>query len=109
MGVELLVFGEERALRTEGMEGDAVMGALLDLEGEVNRVNWEGFEKVNPSAPAVLDFLEGELKMEGSTFSESSSSNTEGARRLPVDGFRLACLSGDVKSGEIAVGVAFSI
>lgn len=83
MGVELLVLGEERALRTDGMEGEAVSGGLV-REGEATRENLEGLE--NPSL--VLDFLLGELKMDGSTFSESSSSKMEGARRLPVEGVR---------------------
>jgi len=80
MGVELTVFGDERALRTGGMEGETVRGALI-LDGEVMSEKLEGLE--NPSV--VLDFLVGELKIEGSTFSESSSSKMAGARRLPVD------------------------
>lgn len=92
IGVDVLVFGDDRALRTDGTDGEAVSGEVF-FEGEVTRLNFEGFE--NPSL--VLDFLVGELKIEGSTFSESSSSKTEeGARRLPVDGVGVG-FRGDVK------------
>jgi hypothetical protein len=79
IGVELVVLGrgEESAFRTEGIEGDAVTDGA-DLDGDVKRENWTGFEYASP----VLDFLVGELKTEGFTFSESSSSNSKAARRL---------------------------
>ena len=69
MGVDLAVLGEERALRIDAVDGEAVRG-LTALKGEGTSENLDGFE--NPSE--VLDFLMGELKIEGSTFSESSSS-----------------------------------
>lgn len=102
MGVELLVFGDERAFRTEGIAGEEETEDGLGLDGEVMSENLEGLD--NPST--VLDFLVGELKMEGSTFSESSSSNTDGARRLPVVG--CVCLSGDEKFGVMAVDFSFN-
>lgn len=82
IGVELLVFGrgDERAFRTEGIEGEVVIDGT-GLDGEVKMENWTGFEYASP----VLDFLVGELKIDGSTFSASSSSNTDGARRLLAD------------------------
>lgn len=83
MGVEVLVLGDEIALRTEGAAGEAVTGRLSFEDGDVIKEKLTGLE--NPSI--VLDFLVGELKMEGSTFSESSSSNTAAARRLPVEGW----------------------
>jgi hypothetical protein len=99
MGVELVVLGlgEERALRTEGIEGGVATEGLA-LNGEVTRENCKGFEM--PSI--VLDFLVGESSI-GSTFSESWSSNTEGARRLRDAGCACFCgLRGDEKSGRIA-------
>lgn len=110
IGVEAAVFGDERALRMDGMAGEAVRGsALLTGAGEVKSENLEGFE--NPSD--IFDFLVGELKREGSTFSESSSSNIAGPRwRLPVDAAGLG-LSGDANlefnSGVRAGGDAFSL
>lgn len=101
IGVEVLVFGEERALRTEGIEGEAVL-AGIGLDGEVNRENCDGFD----SPSNVLDFFVGELKIDGSAFSESSSSKTDGARRLPVTGW--VCLRGEEKVGAMANKLAFS-
>lgn len=108
-GVQLLVFGDESALRTEGIDGVVVIADWLGLDGDVKSENEgenEGFE--NPSL--VLDFLVGELKMEGSTFSESSSSNTDGARRLPVAGFvgPRVCFSGEENEGVMASKFPFS-
>lgn len=98
-GVEVVVVGEERALRTEGTEGEAVRAGLAGFEGEATRENLGGLEK----SEVVLLFLVGELKMDGSMFSESLSSKME-ARRLPVEGVREP-LSGEekVEAGVMAV------
>ena len=105
IGVELVVLGrcDESAFRTEGIEGEAVTdGTDLDV-GDVKMENWAGFEYASP----VLDFLVGELKIEGSTFSASSSSNSNAARRLlPEDWTGLP--SGDEKVDEMAIGIALS-
>lgn len=92
MGVELVVVGEESALRNEGMGEDAAGAGLACFEGEATRENLEGL-KTSENAAVVLHFLLGELKVKGSMFSVSSwSSKTTEARRLPVedvrDGFR---------------------
>lgn len=77
MGVELV----DKALRTDGTDGEAVRGSAL-FTGDATSENLDGLE--NPSE--VFDFLVGELKKEGSTFSESSSSKMAGPRaRLPVE------------------------
>ena len=90
IGVDVVVFGEESALRIEGTVGEAEIGKLGFWYDDGTRENVEGF--VNPSV-VVFDFLVGERKMEGLTFSESSSSsNTVAARRLPVEGW--SCFSG---------------
>lgn len=101
IGVEAVVFGDERALRTDGMDGEAVRGSLADLSGDGMSENFDGLE--NPSV--VFDFLVGELKMEGSTFSASlSSSKMAGPRlRFPVDAVGLG-LSGDANL-ELESGV----
>jgi hypothetical protein len=53
-------------------------------------------------AELVFDFLVGELKTEGSMFSESWSSKISGARwRLRVDGVELGFMD-EVKEGRIA-------
>jgi hypothetical protein len=96
IGVEVLVFGDDRALRTEGIDGEAVNGIGLGLDGDVMSKNEEGFE--NPSI--FLDFFDGELKIEGSMFSESISSNADGARRLPV--VDCVCFSDGEKFGMMA-------
>lgn len=104
------MLGEERALRTDGTEGEAVRGsARFAGAGDVTSENLEGF--ANPSE--VFDFLVGEWKIEGSTFSESSSSKMAGPRaRLPVDGAGVG-FSGEANledsSGAIAGGDAFSL
>lgn len=75
MGVDLAVLGDERALRTDGTEGVALRLALLGLTGEVKIEKLAGL--MYPASMlllAVLDFLVGLLKTEGSTFSESASS-----------------------------------
>lgn len=76
MGVDLAVLGEERALRTDGTEGVALrLALLLGLMGEVKMEKLAGL--MYPASMlllAVLDFLVGLLKTEGSTFSESASS-----------------------------------
>lgn len=107
MGVEVVVFGEERVLRTDGMEGEAVRGSLA-LSGEGTSAKVDGLE--NPSV--VLDFLEGELEVAGLVFSSSSSSKMAGPRlRFPVDAVGLG-LSGDANleldSGVRAGGGEFS-
>lgn len=108
MGVDLAVLGEERALRMEGMLGVAVMLELgLSLVGEVKRENLARLTK--PASLKALDFLVGEQKSDGSTFSEESSSKMSGARwRLPVDavgdGF-----SGVAKLGEMAFCLFFEL
>jgi hypothetical protein len=105
IGVELVVLGrcDESAFRTEGIEGEVFTdGTDLD-EGDVKMENWTGFEYASP----VFDFLVGELKMDGSMFSASSSSNSNAARRLlPEDWAGLPC--GDEKVDEIAIGIEFS-
>jgi len=105
IGVELVVLGrcDESAFRTEAIEGEVFTdGTDLD-EGDVKMENWTGFEYASP----VLDFLVGELKIDGSTFSASSSSNSNAARRLlPEDWTGLPC--GDEKVDEIAIGIEFS-
>lgn len=107
MGVEVVVFGEERALRTDGMEGEAVSGSLV-LSGEGTMANFDGLE--NPSV--VFGFLVGELTLEGSTFSASSSSKMAGPRlRFPVDAVGLGLsgeANGEIESGVKAGGHAFS-
>jgi len=83
MGVDLVVFGEESVLRTEGTEGLAVSAGLAWTEGVDIKANFAG---LTYPASLILDFLVGELKSEGSTFSESTeSSKISEARRLPVD------------------------
>ena len=110
IGVEAAVLGEERALRTDGTEGESVRGsARFAGAGDVCSENREGF--ANPSK--ILDFLVGELKIAGSTFSESSSSMMAGPRaRFPVDAAGLG-FSGEANlediSGEIAEGDEFSV
>lgn len=96
MGVDFVVLGDDRALRTDGIEGVIVIDTL-GFCGEVKSENCEGLE--HPSL--CLAFLLGELKSEGSRFSESSSSKTDGAwRRFPVAG--VVCLRGDANDGAIA-------
>lgn len=92
MGVDVVVVGEESALRTEGTDGEAVRAGLACFDGEATRENLEGLE----NSELVLLFLVGELKMAGSMFSESLSSKMDEARRLPVDGVRDA-LRGELK------------
>lgn len=77
IGVELVVLGEDKALRTEGIDDGVVTVRSeeniegLDLvEADVVQRNAEGFAR--PSA--VFERLVGELKMAGSMFSESYSS-----------------------------------
>ena len=70
MGVDLAVLGDERALRIDGMGGE-VPRLVLGCTGEVKRENLAGLTR---PASLVLDLLVGELKTEGSMFSESPSS-----------------------------------
>jgi len=87
MGVDLAVLGDESALRTDGTEGVALRLLALGLIGEVKMEKLAGLMYPASLWLAVLDFLVGLLKMDGSTFSESASSKISGARwRLPVDG-----------------------
>ena len=75
MGVDLAVLGDESALRTDTTEGVALRLTLLGLTGEVKIEKLAGL--MYPASMlllAVLDFLVGLLKTEGSTFSESASS-----------------------------------
>jgi hypothetical protein len=102
MGVDLAVLGEERDLRMDGTEvaGEAV-SETLDLAGEATMENLAGFTK-----PWLLvrDFLVGELKADGSAFSQSSSSKMSASRwRLPVDEGALG-LDGHAKLGVMAGG-----
>lgn len=102
MGVDFEELGEERALRIDGTAGEALR-LMLGLTGEVKREKLTGF--TNPASELVFDFLVGELKMDGSIFSESTSSKTSGARwRFPVDwagdGFK-----GDAKLWEMAIAI----
>lgn len=105
MGVELTVLGDERALRIDGTAGEAL---LIRGVGAVKRENLAGL--TNPASLLILDFLVGELKTEGSTFSESTSSKISGARwRFPVDGVGVGFKLGEAKLGEIAMDLAFSL
>ena len=106
MGVDFAVFGDERALRIDGTVGEVVR-LMLCLTGEVNRENLAGFTK--PASLLLnLDFLVGEVNVEGSRFSESMSSKISGARwRLPVVGVGVG-FNGDAKLDEMAVNFAFS-
>jgi hypothetical protein len=76
IGVELVVDGEDRALRTEGTEGvrilrvDGSEARPVRADWVVLRMNCEGLAR----PLVVLDRLVGELKMDGSMFSESCSS-----------------------------------
>lgn len=90
MGVGEVVFGEDNALRTEGIgtgveeirpEEILEILVLADWDTGVS-MNWEGFD----SPSLVLERLAGELKTEGSMFSELKSSSKDEAwyRRLPV-------------------------
>jgi len=110
MGVDLAVLGDESALRTDGTEGVALRLLALGLAGEVKMEKLAGLMYPASLWLAVLDFLVGLLKMDGSTFSESASSKISGARwRLPVDGVGIdfrPC--GDAKLGVRAVAYAFS-
>lgn len=103
MGVDFAVLGEETALRTDGIAGEAVR-PMVGLTGEVTSENLAGL--IHPASLAVvLLFLEGEQKTDGSMFSESKlSSKISGARwRLPVDGASDGFM-GAAKSGIIAAG-----
>lgn len=107
MGVDFAVLGEERALRTEEMEGAGeAVRETLDLAGEATMENRAGLTK--PSL-LVRDFLVGELKAAGSVFSQSSSWKISGSRwRLPVDEAALG-FSGHAKLGVVGDrAVAFS-
>lgn len=82
MGVDLVVFGEERAFRTEGADGLAARVGLVLFTDEVLSANFAG---LTYPASLIFDFLVGELKRAGSTFSASTeSSKISAARRLPV-------------------------
>lgn len=108
MGVEEVVFGEDNALRTEGISAGVEeipeemleMLVLADWDTEVI-MNWEGFD----SPSLVLERLVGELKTEGSIFSElkSSSKDEGGYRRLPV--LDWVGLPGEEKDVGIAIYV----
>jgi hypothetical protein len=110
IGVDLAVFGDESALRTDGTEGVALRLLAVGLVGEVKMENLAGLMYPASLLLAVLDFLVGLLKMDGSMFSESASSKISGARwRLPVDGVGIDFTPcGDAKFGERAVAHAFS-
>jgi hypothetical protein len=89
MGVDLAVLGVETDERGERAEGSEVAGEAaaepVELAGEATNECFEGLVKMSA---AVRDFLEGEVNT-GSTFSESSSSNTSSSAsrwRLPVEG-----------------------
>jgi hypothetical protein len=108
MGVEV-VFGEDNALRTEGI-GTSVeeirpeeMLEMLVLAGWDTglSMNWEGFD----SPSLVLERLVGELKTEGSIFSElkPSSKDEDGHRRFPV--LDWVSLPGEEKDVGIAIYV----
>ena len=74
MGVDLAVLGDESALRTDGTEGVALRLTLLGLTGEVKMEKLAGLMYPASLWLAVLDFLVGLLKTEGSMFSASASS-----------------------------------
>lgn len=106
MDVDLAVLGDDSALRIDGTAGEAER-LMLCLTGEVKRENFAGFTK--PASLLLnLDFLLGEVKSDGSRFSESKSSKISGARwRLPVEAVGVG-FNGDAKLGEIAANLAFS-
>ena len=76
MGVDLAVFGEERDLRMDGIEGAGeAVRETLDLAGDATMENLAGFTK-----SLLRDFLVGEPKASGLMFSQSSSSKISGSR-----------------------------
>jgi len=107
MGVDFAVLGDDGAFRLDGREGVALW-LRLGLTGEVKMANLDGFTYPASWLLLVLDFLVG-VEAVGSTFSESSSSKTSGARwRLPVDGVTADLkLEGDARF-EMAIQHAFS-
>lgn len=78
MGVDFAVLEGVRILRVDMTEGVALSDTLL--AGVETRLNFEGLTKSKSRLELVLDFLVGEAKMEGSMFSESTSSKISGAR-----------------------------
>lgn len=79
------LLGERPAGAVRGARRDDILafGVCVDDDGrnEGGGIDFVGVRvKLNPSC---LLFLDGDVKVEGSTFSESNSSNIEGAARLP--------------------------
>jgi hypothetical protein len=100
MGVDLVLEGV-RVLRVDGTRGVALSETLFT--GDETRLNLEGLMKSKSRVELVLDFLVGEAKTEGSTFSESASSKISGARwRLPVEGVGVGFM-GESKLDEMAI------
>ncbi len=98
----MAVFGDERPLRMLGTD-DETLRLTAGFGGEVKSANFAGFTK--PASLLVLDFLVGELKTEGSMFSESPSSKISGPRwRFPVEG-AVVGFQGAVNSGEAAKNI----